>query len=94
MVVRGISGEDNTIDRCWIDVITLEEILDRLDTQIRSPLGGVLQDTAFAYPYTGHDPLIIRIDHLLEVGISQLIFGEITSYSRNSCVDDTHSFYF
>ena len=38
MIVRGISSQDNTIDRLWINVITLEEVLDRLDTQVRSPL--------------------------------------------------------
>ena len=38
MIVRGISSKDNTIDRLWINVITLEEVLDRLDTQVRSPL--------------------------------------------------------
>ena len=38
MVVWGIGSKDNTIDRLRINVITLEEILDRLDTQVRCPL--------------------------------------------------------
>ena len=90
MVVSCIRSHDDPVDGGGVDVVAGEEVLDGFDAEEGSTLRGVLKDTTLADPDTGHDPLVVGVDHLLEVGIGYLIFREIPSDSRDGCVDDTH----
>ena len=90
VVVSRIRSQDDPVDGGGVNVVAGEEILDGFDAEEGSTLCGVLEDATLADPNTGHDPLVVGIDHLLEVGIGYLIFREIPSNSRDGCVDDTH----
>lgn len=90
VVVSCIRSHDDPVDGGGVDVVAGEEVLDGFDAEEGSTLRGVLEDATLADPDTGHDPLVVGVDHLLEVGIGYLIFREIPSDSRDSCIDDTH----
>lgn len=90
VVVSRIRSHDDPVDGGGVDVVAGEEVLDGFDAEEGSTLRGILEDATLADPDAGHDPLVVGIDHLLEVGIGYLIFREIPSDSRDGCVDDTH----
>src|SRR3970040_1841593 len=38
-----------------------------------------VRDAALADPRPGHDPLVVRVDHLLEVGVGEDLVGDVAS---------------